>query len=51
MKFFGAFAVHILMGSVLAAGIVLAANGKFWLLILGAFGYLFGLIKYGCNAH
>jgi len=51
MKFLSALAVHVLLGLMLVAGIVQAANGKFWLLILGVAVYLAGLIKFGCLNH
>lgn len=39
------------MGLVLAAGIVLAAHGTFWLLLLGVVAYLLAFIRFGCSAH
>jgi hypothetical protein len=51
MKFLSAAAVHGLIGLTLAAGIVLAAHGRFWLLLVGAAVYLAGLIKFGFLTH
>ncbi len=51
MKFLGAIAVHAIIALVLITGIVLASHGSFWLLGLGAAGYLFLFAKYGCSAH
>lgn len=56
MKFFLALVVWFAILFVLAAGIVLAVNGKSLLfrgdlLVAGLLGYLAAFSKYGCFAH
>jgi hypothetical protein len=51
MKFLGAIGVYLLLGVVLAAGILLAAHGRAWLLILGGVAYLLAFARFGCAAH
>lgn len=51
MKFLGAIAVYVLIGVVLAAGIVLASHGGFWLLALGGVAYLLAFARFGCLGH
>ncbi len=51
MKFLGAIAVYALFLVVLAAGIVLAAHGTFWLLPLGCLVYLLAFARFGCLPH
>lgn len=51
MKFFIAVFAWLVIGAILATGIVLAAKGNLWLLGLGFLGFLFAFAKYGCAAH
>ena len=52
MKFAAAVAVHLAMGLAIGGGILLlATKGQWWLLFLGAAGYIAGLYKYGCHSH
>lgn len=51
MKFLLSLAVYGVMGVALAAGILLAVQGSFWLLAAAAVAYLALLIKFGCHAH
>jgi hypothetical protein len=48
MKFFTAVFAWLVIGAILATGIVLAAKGSLWLLGLGLLGFLFAFAKYGC---
>ena len=52
MKVAAAVAVHVGMGLAIGGGILLVATkGQWWLLLLGAAGYVAGLYKYGCHSH
>ena len=51
MNIFLVIFVWLLMGAILAAGVVMAVNGSFWLLIVGLIGFVLALIKYGIYSH
>jgi len=51
MKLFLAFVVWIGMGAVLAKGLVMAVDGKMWLLTLGVVGFVALVGKIGCLSH
>ena len=51
MKFVLSIATYLGMGLLLAAGILMAVKGSFWLLIAGFVLYLGLLIKFGCQTH
>lgn len=51
MNFILAALAYIIMGLVLAAGILLMVKGSPWLLILGFLGYVALFSKYGCLHH
>jgi hypothetical protein len=51
MKLFLALALWILMGAVLVKGLVMAIDGKSWLLIVGALGFVALVGKIGCLSH
>ena len=51
MKFFLAILAYVLIGAVLSWGMLLAVNGKPWLLIGGGIAYLTALSKIGCASH
>ena len=48
MKFLAAIAAYLLIGLVLGWGILLAANGNFWLLAAGGLAYLVAFARFGC---
>jgi hypothetical protein len=51
MKLLFAFLVWILMGGLLAKGLVMAVHGTVWLLVLGAIGFILMVAKIGCLSH
>jgi hypothetical protein len=51
MKFILSIATYAGLGLVLAAGILMAVKGSFWLLAAGVVMYMALLIKYGCHSH
>ena len=51
MKLFYACLVYVLMGAVLAAGIIMAVKGSPWLLIISFLAYLIIFSKVGCLHH
>jgi hypothetical protein len=51
MKFVLSIATYLALGLLLAAGILVAVKGSFWLLIAGFVLYLGLLIKFGCQTH
>jgi len=51
MKLLLVLFVWLLIAAVLAAGIVLAAKGSFWLIALGALAFVFAIAKIGCLSH
>jgi hypothetical protein len=51
MKILLVILVWMIMGAFLAAGVVLAVKGTFWLLIVGLIGFVLGVIKYGIFSH
>ncbi len=51
MKFILATAVYLLMGLVLAWGILLMMGGNPWLLIVAGLAYLIAFSKIGCASH
>lgn len=51
MKFVLSIATYAALGLLLAAGILMAVKGSFWLLIAGFVTYLGLLIKFGCHSH
>jgi len=49
MKFFLPLVVWLIMGSIIAAGMVTAVMGKgLWLMILGILAFIVMVAKYGC---
>jgi hypothetical protein len=51
MKIFSIILIWLIMGGILAAGVVMAVKGVFWVLILGLVVFIAGLIKYGIFSH
>jgi hypothetical protein len=51
MSFFIGFLAWLLIGAVLVTGIVMAAKGALWLLILGLLTFIFAFAKWGCATH
>jgi hypothetical protein len=51
MNFILALLAWLIIAAVLVAGIVLAAKGSLWLLLLGALGFVLLFSKYGCLTH
>jgi hypothetical protein len=51
MKLLGAFVVWIVMGTILARGLLAAIHGSFWLLGLGLLGFVILVAKIGCLSH
>jgi hypothetical protein len=51
MKLGLAIAVWILMGAVLAKGLLMALHGQPWLLLLGIAGFVLLVAKIGCLSH
>ena len=48
MKFLAAIAVYLLLGVILAWGILLAMKGSLWFLAVGFLAYVLALAKLGC---
>ena len=48
MKFFWAIMAYLLIGAVLGWGILLAAKGNLWVLIIGFITYVVAFGKLGC---
>jgi hypothetical protein len=51
MKLFLAFLVWIAMGAVLVKGLLMAVDGKLWLLAVGVIGFVALVGKIGCLSH
>lgn len=51
MNVFLAILVYVIMAAILAAGIVMAVHGSWWLLIVGSLGLILGLAKVCMNPH
>jgi hypothetical protein len=52
MHFFLAILAYLILGAIIAAGIILmAAKGALWLLILGVVIFMALFVKYGCATH
>ena len=51
MKLFLAFVVWIAMGTILSKGLLMAIDGRFWLLIVGVLGFILMVAKIGCLSH
>jgi hypothetical protein len=51
MGFISAVIVWLIMGAVLAAGMVLAVKGSLWLLVVGLVLFLLAFAKFGCATH
>jgi hypothetical protein len=51
MKIISIILVWLIMGGILAGGVVLAVKGIFWLLIVGLIAFIAGVIKYGILSH
>ncbi len=51
MKFLSVLLLLLIMGTVLASGIVLAANGTPWLLIAGLASFIALFVRFGCVQH
>jgi hypothetical protein len=51
MKIFGIMFLWALMAAVLVAGVVMAVNGSFWLLIVGSLVFIGLMTKVGILPH
>lgn len=51
MKIFFIILLWLIIGAVLATGVVLATHGTFWVLIAGLLCFILGLTKYGIFSH
>ena len=51
MGFYTAVLVWLMMGAVLAAGIVMAVKGSLWLFVVGLVLFLAAFAKFGCATH
>jgi len=51
MKLFLAFVVWGGMGAILTKGLVMAVDGKVWLLSVGILGFIALCAKFGCLSH
>jgi hypothetical protein len=51
MNIFLVILVWIIMGAILATGVVMAVHGTFWLLIVGLIGFVLAVVKYGIFSH
>ena len=48
MKFICSLAVWIIMGTAIGFGILMAINGKPWLLAASVLGFILAVAKFGC---
>jgi len=51
MKFALAILVYLVIALILGAGILQMVDGKPWLLIIGAVGFVVAFGKIGCKSH
>lgn len=51
MSFFIGFFAWLLLGAILVAGVVMAAKGALWLLIVGLLAFILAFAKWGCATH
>ena len=51
MKFLLAILVWLIMGAVIASGIILAVKGTVWLLLLALLAFIIMVAKIGCLTH
>ena len=51
MSFFIGLLAWLLIGAVLVTGVVMAAKGALWLLVLGLAAFVFAFAKWGCATH
>lgn len=51
MKILGIILVWLIMGAILATGVLMAVKGTFWLLIIGLIAFVLGVCKYGIFSH
>ena len=51
MSFFLAILIYVVMAAILAAGVVMAVKGAFWLLILGLLGFVLAVTKVAILHH
>lgn len=51
MKFLLAIMVWLIMGAVIATGIILAFKGTLWVLILSLLAFIVMVAKIGCLSH
>jgi hypothetical protein len=51
MKFLLAMLVWLIMGAVIAAGILMAIKGSIWLLIISLLAFIVMVAKIGCLSH
>ena len=51
MKLLLAFLVWMTMGAVLVKGLLMAIDGRIWLLAVGVLGFVFLVAKIGCLSH
>ena len=51
MSFYAAIFAWLVIGAILAVGIVMATKGAFLVLILGALAFIGAFAKWGCLTH
>jgi hypothetical protein len=51
MNVFFALLVWLIMAAILVTGVVMAVNGVWWLLIVGAVGFIGAIAKIGILSH
>jgi hypothetical protein len=51
VKLILAIAVWLLMGVLLSTGLLLAVNGRPWLLLAGVIGFIIAVGRIGCASH
>ncbi|MGZ4988403.1 MAG: hypothetical protein ACXWIU_11655 [Limisphaerales bacterium] len=51
MNVFLALMAWVIMGAILVTGVVMATYGNFWLLIIGALGFVAAVTKIGILSH
>ena len=51
MSFFIGFFAWLVLGAILVLGVVMAAKGALWLLIVGLLSFILAFAKWGCATH
>jgi hypothetical protein len=51
MSFYAAIFAWLVIGAILTVGIVMAATGALWVLILGSLLFIAAFAKWGCLTH